>query len=133
VVVDAGIFSGKGCTMAPRWRGWRIALEYRPGVAATQRSWYLTDSAVNGYVAARRWPDTDDSLKRAEAALDRLMQDATFRDRDSEGRELYRSRRQDGGLRWVVDPRVRPPDMRARVIWVGNGAPPARVWAKDEP
>jgi len=94
--------------------------------------WYLTDSAVNCYVFARRWTDSAESLLRAEAELLRLMPDAAFRARDTYGRELWRSpKNTGGGLRWVVDPRPHPhpTDRRPRVLWVGQARPHAGVWS----
>jgi hypothetical protein len=93
--------------------------------------WYLTDSAVNCFVFARRYPDSDRSMRRAEAELEAMMPQAGFRERDRYGRELWRSPRRTGaGLRWVVDPRpTQRREKRPRVIWVGYGAPPISVWA----
>ena len=65
----------------------------------TARNWYLTDSAVNCFVFARRYPASDESMERAERELKELMSRATFRKRDRYGRELWRSpRRTDSGL-----------------------------------
>jgi hypothetical protein len=92
--------------------------------------WYLTDSAVNCFVFLRRYPDSDESMRRAEAELEKMIPHAGFRARDRYGRQMYRSPKRTGGaLRWVVDPRPRLPDQRPRVIWVGRGVPPAGVWA----
>jgi len=94
--------------------------------------WYLTDSAVNCFVFARRYPDTNEALRQAESELEAMIETAGFRQRDRYGRELWRSPKRTGGaLRWVLDPRpgAHSSDKRPRVIWVGFGAPPSRVWA----
>lgn len=135
VAREARVFSGRGCTMAPRWRGWRIEMRFWPvsREKQTQPRWFLTDSACNNYVAIRRWEDTEESMERAEQELERIMPDATQRTTDREGRMLYRSPRSHGSLRWIVDPKPRPPDSRPRVIWVGRGAPPKHLWGDVEP
>jgi hypothetical protein len=97
--------------------------------------WYITHSAVNSYVNARKWPDDDAHFEKAEDALLQMCGEAEFRSRDTEGRELWKSPRRTGsGLRWVVD-RRQPQltrgaikDPRPRVIWVGYGRPPEHLW-----
>lgn len=98
--------------------------------------WYVTHSAVNNFVDARKWPDDDAHFEKAEDELLQMCNEADFRSRDTAGRELWRSPRRTGsGLRWVVD-RRQPQltlggaikDPRPRVIWVGYGRPPERVW-----
>ena len=96
----------------------------------------MTHSALVAYAFARRWAGSreatehdDRVLSQARGELERLMSGAGYRERDRYGREMWRSpKRTGGGLRWVIDPRVQPPNL-PDVIWVGFGAPPARVWA----
>ena len=102
----------------------------------TPAPWHLTHTALVSYAFARGWVQTreaaehdDGVLNDAEDGLTCLMPAAGYRARDRYGRELWRSpKRTGGGLRWVIDPRVQPPNL-PEVIWVGFGAPPTRVWA----
>jgi hypothetical protein len=81
-------------------------------------------------VRSREDAERDENvIADAEDALEAMAPAAAYRERDRYGRELWRSpRRTGGGLRWVIDPRVKAPDL-PEVIWVGFGAPPSRVWA----
>lgn len=94
--------------------------------------WYITDNAVSCYVFCRRWPDSDVSWNRAEEDLLEMCEHATFRARDSEGREHWKSPRRTGSnLRWIVDTRPlpgRPGGGLPRVIWVGFSGLPERFW-----
>ena len=117
-------FSGRGCTMAPTWRNWRLELRYLPaGSALPAAPWALTPDAICAYAAARRWDDSTHSYERAERELIEIMPHATFRANDALGRELYRSPRRHGSLRWII--------ARGRVVWVGMSAPPRHVWAPE--
>jgi len=94
--------------------------------------WYITEHAVNCYVRALRWPDTDANWERAQAELIRGSTEASYRRTDRQGRELWRSpKRTGGGLRWVVDPRPHAGGPLPRVAWVGFGAPPAALFERD--
>jgi hypothetical protein len=98
----------------------------------TNPRWFLTESAVNCFVFVRRYPSDNDAKRQAESELAAMIPAASFRQRDRYGRQLWRSPRRTGGaLRWIVDPRpgAHSSDKRPRVIWVGCGAPPFRVWA----
>lgn len=102
----------------------------------TPPPWHLTRTALVTYAFARRWTRSrdeadqrEDLLDRAEEDLTRLQTGAGFRESDRYGRELWRSpKRTGGGLRWVIDPRMKAPDL-PQVIWVGFGAPPNGTWA----
>ena len=131
-VARAGFRSIRGATLAPTWRGWQLEILYVPaqwpGREFVRARWYLTDSAIAAYMLARGMPD--DARVRATDDLESLVPDATYRESDSRRRELWRSpsHSRGRGLRWVIDPRPRPPDDRPRVLWVGYRRPPDSVW-----
>lgn len=96
--------------------------------------WHITHSACERYAHMLRWRPTSIDARIADATnqLEDKMAAATFKERDRYGRELWRSPKRHGGMRWVIDPRrdhTAPVDQLPKVIWVGNGAPPFQVWA----
>lgn len=81
--------------------------------------WVLTEHAI-----ARGAYTLGLSLEEAEERLLELMPRATHRETDAAQRELWRSPKSDGALRWVLDAHAEPP----RVIWVGQARPPDDHW-----
>jgi len=94
--------------------------------------WQISDHAVHCYLHVRGWSATDANRDHAITALTELMPGATFRETDSQFREMWRSpKRTGGGLRWLVDTRTHAGRLEARVIWVGQGRPPAEMWSPE--
>ena len=93
--------------------------------------WHITQAACSYYARLREWSEKSTAIATRELLA--LRARAHFVERDLHGRELWRSPRSDGGLRWVVDPRGTRTDKRARVIWVGRSRPPARLWTRASP
>ena len=86
--------------------------------------WTLTEFAIRRGAHALRC-----SVDAAEDRLYELMPTATYRETDRQGRELWRSPKSAHGLRWVLDDaRPGPGGQSPRVVWVGQGAPPAEHW-----
>lgn len=81
--------------------------------------WQLTEHALRRGAYALRC-----TVDEAEDRLCTLMPRATYRATDRAQRELWRSPKGDGAVRWVVDVHADPP----RVVWVGQAAPPAEHW-----
>jgi hypothetical protein len=97
--------------LAPQWEITRAAIERFAHV--------LRDAArVSGHRAA------EPTLADAEQRLRQLVPTATYRQADAEGRELWRSPPSASGLRWIVQD--------GRVLWVGQGRPPDRLWNPRE-
>jgi hypothetical protein len=89
--------------------------------------WRITHAACSCYARLRFW--RAENVEQATRELRTLLQRVHFVERDRHGRELWRSPRGDGGLRWVVDPRRTYAGNEPLVIWVGQSRPPARLWA----
>ena len=128
VAVGAEIISGRGCTMAPRWRGWMMRLQYVPERAPARRDWYITETAIACYVRlhAGALAEHTDPPDQAAVELEDLAAHATRRERRGH-LELWRSPRNHGsGMRWLLDVRRSSP----AVIWVGYGNPPTSLWER---
>lgn len=102
-----------------------------PGHAPPGPHWELTDTAVRRFAHVLRdaarvtgQRPVDPTLADAERRLRELVPTAKHRETDSEGRELWRSPPSACGLRWVVH--------EGRVLWVGQGRPPERLWQPME-
>jgi hypothetical protein len=93
------------------------------GASSPQRSptdWQLTSDAIAQFAHVASVRD------RSYAAdqLRELIPTARMRGRNDVGRELWRSGPKHYGLRWVVQD--------GRVLWVGQGRPPERLWQPRE-
>lgn len=93
----------------------------------------ITHTACTCYVRLHGWSEHErEDMEQAARELRDLFQRAHFVKRDRLGREMWRSPRAEGWLRWVIDPRkVHARDL-PRVIWIGQSRPPARLWAHEE-
>jgi len=92
--------------------------------------WYITQAAVEHWMRLRRYPDTDASFERAEDELMNLSEVARLKASDTDGRQLWRTGK-PYTARLVVDTRkLMREDGRdlPRLIWVGQGRPPAWCW-----
>lgn len=73
-------------------------------------------------------PITQEKYAWARMRLGELMQTASYRSTDAQGRELWRSPPSAYGLRWLLayenDRKVR------KVIWVGASRPPKAMWSE---
>jgi hypothetical protein len=90
---------------------------------------FLRDSRRNGL--RQTGAITPDELSFAKRRLNEIMSTATYRDTDTQGRELWRSPPRAYNLRWLL---AYESDRKFRkVIWVGAGRPPPAMWSpKDE-
>jgi hypothetical protein len=93
----------------------------------TASPWHITRAACARYAHLREWDG--ENIEQATRELGSLLVRARFVERDRHGRELWRSPRADGRLRWVIDPRKVHQQDLPQVIWVGQSRPPARLWA----
>lgn len=101
----------------------------------TPPPWHATHTALTEYAFKTRWVRSVGEaehnaalLARARSEIEKIASAATFRARDRYGRELWRSSKRTGAWRMVIDAR-QPAGRLPDVIWIGQGAPPARVWA----
>jgi hypothetical protein len=86
--------------------------------------WILTEHAIARGAFALRC-----SHDEAEDRLYEIMARATHRETDRAAqRELYRSPKSDGAMRWVIDVHATPP----RVLWVGQSAPITEHWDPEQ-
>lgn len=106
----------------------------------TSPPWHNTHTAIAGLFHIRKKLKLDDqpSSVREEviATYDEDLQGiasrAHFVEVDRYGRELWRAPKRDYAARLVVDPRkdrTGPLDALPKLIWVGQGRPPDRVFA----
>jgi hypothetical protein len=100
-----------------------------PAAEPERPAWELTRAAIERFAHVLRdaarvsgQRAVDPTLADAERRLRELVHTATYREMDSEGRTLWRSPPSASGLRWVVQD--------GRVLWVGQGRPPERVWQR---
>jgi hypothetical protein len=98
-------------------------------LTVTPPPWHITYSACQRYAFCQRWDAIagEEALQRAMRELEPFTYAARYIGRDRYGREQWRCGR-PSRMRLVVDPRVARPNL-ARLIWVGYGVPPGRVWA----
>jgi hypothetical protein len=89
--------------------------------------WHITRTACARYAQLREWDG--ENAEQATREISALLLRAHFIESDRHGRELWRSSRRDGRLRWVLDPRKVHEQYLPQVIWVGHSKPPARLWA----
>ena len=101
-----------------------------PPAEPARPTWELTRTAIErfahvlrdaGRVSGQR--ASDPTLVDAERRLRELAPTATYRETDADGRELWRSPPSASGLRWIVQ--------GGRVLWVGQGRPPDRLWQPE--
>ncbi len=100
-----------------------------PAVEPAPPAWELTRTAIERFAHVLRdaarvsgQRPVEPTLADAERRLRELVPTATYRETDSEGRELWRSPPSASGLRWVVQ--------GGRVLWVGQGRPPDRLFQR---
>lgn len=93
----------------------------------TQGPWRITHAASVHYARLRAWSSEDPA--QAAREINALLKRAHFIASDRHERELWRSSRSDGRLRWVLDRRKVHEQDLPQVIWVGHSKPPARLWA----
>jgi hypothetical protein len=93
----------------------------------TMPPWHMTHTACARYAYSQKWVRED--IERATRELEELSVRVHYVEADRHGRELWRSPRADGYLRWVIDPRKAHVHDLPQVVWVGQSRPPGRIWA----
>ena len=81
---------------------------------------YITHTARNRYMSMRRCDEA-----KAQLELERIVATSSIRETDAEARILWRCPASLGGWRLVTHDQ--------RVIWIGRGRPPERIWTPRQP
>lgn len=121
--------SGHGLLKSPHRERHTMNKDAAPAPAALASPWHITRTACARYARLQGWSDAVEHIEQATREIEELLPRAHFAARDRHGRELWRSSRADGGLRWVIDRRQVHEHDLPQVLWVGQSRPPTRLWA----